>query len=265
MPHWLWATDLHFDLATPRAFDSFVKSVREKKPDMLLIAGDLADSHSLHPTLLKLAHKMEIPLYFVLGNHDFYGSSLAQVRRETEELCHEQALLHYLTALEVIPLDASTALIGHDGWADALAGDFMASGVELRDQYEITDFRPLRKPERYQHLVQLGAEAAYDVEQKLCKALKSYSKVILVTHVPPFVEGSRYENKPSNADFAPHFVAHQMGQMLIRVMKSHPEQSLLVLSGHSHHEADYWPLPNLHCLTGHADYGNPQLQEEYVF
>lgn len=265
MPHWLWATDLHFDLATPRAFDVFVKSVREKKPDNLLIAGDVAESHSLQTTLLRIAGQIEIPLYFVLGNHDFYGSSLAQVRRETEVLCQEHPFLHYLTALDVIPLGASTALIGHDGWADALAGDFMASSVELRDQYEITDFRSLRKPERYQRLVQLGAEAAYDVEQKLSKALKSYPKVILVTHVPPFVEGSRYENKPSNADFAPHFVAHQMGQMLMRVMQAHPERSLLVLSGHSHHEADYMPLPNLHCLTGHADYGHPQLQEAYDF
>lgn len=265
MPHWLWATDLHLDLASPRAFDALVKSVQEKRPDLLLIAGDFAESHSLQPILLRLARKIERPLYFVLGNHDFYGSSLAQVRRETGALCQGQPLLHYLTALDVVPLDASTALIGHDGWADALAGDFMASPVELRDHNEIIDFRGLKKPDRYQRLVKLGAEAAYEVEQKLQTAFKSYSKVILVTHVPPFVEGARYEDKPSNADFAPHFVAHQMGQMLMRVMQAHPEKSLLVLSGHAHHAADEWPLPNLHCLTGHADYGNPQLQGEYVF
>lgn len=263
MARWIWATDLHFDMATPRAFDAFVKSVREKKPSELLIAGDLADSHSLAPILQKLAKQLEIPIYFVLGNHDFYGSSIDQVRRDTKLLCQEHPFLYYLTDLEVVPLEDSIALIGHDGWADALSGDFMASSVELRDQYEIHDFQRLRKPERFQRLVQLGAEAAYDVEQKLVKALKDYTKIVLVTHIPPFVEGACYENKPSNADYAPHFVCHQMGEMLLRVMKAHPDRSLLVLSGHSHHQADYHPLPNVHCLTGHADYGNPQLQETY--
>lgn len=263
MANWIWATDLHFDMATSRAFDAFVKSVREKKPEKLLIAGDLAESRSLQSILQKLAKEIELPIYFVLGNHDFYGSSIEEVRKEIEVYCQNHPFLHYLTALDVIPLDDTTALIGHDGWSDGLEGDYMDSDVELRDQYEIIDFQGLNKSERFQRLIQLGAEAAYDVEEKLKKALKEYAKVILVTHVPPYAEGARYENKPSNADFAPHFVCHQMGKMLIRVMQSHPEQSLLVLSGHSHHIADYCPLPNMRCLTGHADYGNPQLQEAY--
>lgn len=256
MAKWLWATDLHLDLARTKAIRTFIDSVVAKRPECLLIAGDIAESGSVEKSLVFLAQETQLPIYFVLGNHDFYGSSLAK------RLSKKYLQLHDLTLEGVIALSPKTALIGHDGWADALAGDYMASPIELRDQYEIEDFQALSKAERYRLLVQLGKQAAEEVERKLREALKTFDQVILVTHVPPFNEGALYENLPANADYAPHFVCKQMGEKILQTMQSHPEKALLVLSGHSHHEADYAPLPNVRCLTGYADYGDPSLQPE---
>ena len=50
------------------------------------------------------------------------------------------------------------------------------------------------------------------------------------------------------------------GGILTGVAEEHPNKELLVLCGHSHYFADIQPLPNLRILTGHSDYGDPQIQ-----
>ena len=49
--------------------------------------------------------------------------------------------------------------------------------------------------------------------------------------------------------------------MIRGVMRSHPSAQLLVLCGHTHGKGRVSILDNLHVWTGHADYGNPEIQE----
>ena len=82
-------------------------------------------------TLLSISREIEEiiqkPIYFVLGNHDFYKDSIAKTRQRIAELAAESKHLRYLTAMEVVELSPQTAIIGHDGWADGRFGDYQGT------------------------------------------------------------------------------------------------------------------------------------------
>ena len=61
-------------------------------------------------------------------------------------------------------------------------------------------------------------------------------------------------------DWAPHFACIAAGEALRQVMTAHPDRDLTVLSGHTHGGGEVDMLPNLHCVTGGARYGAPEVQ-----
>ena len=71
-----WATDIHLDHASEAARRRFCQSVQEQA-DALVVTGDIAESHILVSALESLATLTERPVYFVLGNHDYYRGSIA--------------------------------------------------------------------------------------------------------------------------------------------------------------------------------------------
>lgn len=256
----IWATDLHLDHATSKAFHRFIDEVKAYQADVLLLAGDIAQSSNLQSFLSQIDNLLQIPIFFVLGNHDFYGSSLDDVRQNLKAFVATRPNLHYLTQAKNPFLIEHTAVIGDDGWADGLAGDFLNSTVMLNDYLLIKDFQGLSTKDRGDKLFTLGKESTLRVEQKLKAALEQTDHVLLITHVPPFQEGALFQDRPSGPEWAPHFVCEQMGKMLTSIMVSLPNKHLTVLAGHAHHRASYQPLPNMTCLTGHADYGYPMVQ-----
>ncbi len=76
-----WATDIHLDHASESVRHRFCQSAKEQA-DALLVTGDIAESHVLGSALTALAALSERPVYFVLGNHDFYRGSIAATRRQ---------------------------------------------------------------------------------------------------------------------------------------------------------------------------------------
>ena len=109
---------------------------------------------------------LDMPIYFVLGNHDFYRGSVVGTRSALAEMISGSEHLVYLSQAGVVELTPSTALVGHDGWADARLGDFDGSEVILNDFLLIDELRcwrdhhTLDKPALRQALQALGDEAA---------------------------------------------------------------------------------------------------------
>jgi hypothetical protein len=112
-----WATDIHLDHAGESARRKFCQSVKEQA-DALVVTGDIAESRILGSALTALAALTERPVYFVLGNHDFYRGSIADTRRQVAYVVGDTEGLVYLSQSGVVELTPNTALIGHDGWAD---------------------------------------------------------------------------------------------------------------------------------------------------
>ncbi len=55
------------------------------------------------------------PIYFVLGNHDYYKGQVNEVRDAMTALTKEQIHLYWLPASGMQKLDNNTVLIGQDG------------------------------------------------------------------------------------------------------------------------------------------------------
>lgn len=230
----------------------------------MLIGGDIAVAGTLEMRLELLARKIQRPIYFVLGNHDFYKGSITGVRSRITNLCRRSPNLHWLSNSGVIELSPNTGLIGHDGWADGRSGNGIRSEVMLNDYFliqELTDLPPLH---RFAKLSELGEQAAQYLRIQLLSAAPRFQNLILLTHVPPFKESCWHEGLVSDDEFLPHFTCSAVGDMLLRLMPHFPDCTLTVLCGHTHGQGEVEMLPNLGVKTGGAEYGKPRLNELIV-
>jgi len=260
-----WATDLHLNFVEEAERDRFLQSLADRC-DAIVITGDIGESHDVIDHLRALERAFPRPIYFVLGNHDFYRGSIARTRAAVADLARSSRHLVYLSAADVVPLTANTALVGHDGWADAQCGDFAGSNVILNDYLLIEELRywdgdgHLDKRVLGQTLYELGAEAARHFRRTLAAAAADYPQLIAATHVPPFPEAAWYEGQQSDDNYLPHFCCRASGEALREIMAGHPHCNLLGLCGHTHGGGEIHPLPNLRVLTGAARYGSPAVQ-----
>lgn len=263
MPRLAWLTDVHLNWLDFQQQALFYAHVRSLRADFVVLGGDIAESGDVLYFLKTMAGDLHCPLAFVLGNHDFYYSSIHHVRQQVAALCREHANLTYLTASDYLSLTPRVALIGHDGWADGRAGDYAASNVVLSDYGLIAELAGLNKRERREVLHALGDEAARHVRRVLPLAAGSHDEVWLLTHVPPLREACWHEGRISDDHWAPHFTCQAVGEAILEIMPDFPDRRLTVLCGHTHSEGLAEPLPNVRILTGGAVYGQPRVTRTF--
>lgn len=148
----VWLTDIHLNYLDGNVIgdgvsdrwcdiDRFLESVKAAKADAVLISGDIGEAPYLAEYLPRIADFVDRPVYFVLGNHDFYHGSIASVRCAMDPLGEQRKELVYLGGRSAIELTSSIGLIGDDSWADGRNGDFESSRVYLNDFKHIDEFR----------------------------------------------------------------------------------------------------------------------------
>jgi predicted phosphohydrolase len=253
-----WLTDIHLNFLRPLARKAFYQHVASEQPDILLVTGDIGESDSLRGFLHDLA--AIAPIYFVLGNHDFYRSSIARVREVAASLSGRSPYLSWLPAAGVVELSHDAALVGVDGWADGRLGAYTTSPVMLNDYLLIAELTGITKAARHAKLKALGDAEAARLTELLGAALARYDRVIVATHVPPFREACWHEGRISNADWLPHFSCKAVGEALRSLAEAHPHRKIRVLCGHTHGAGTAEILPNLKVFTGGAEYGEPTVQ-----
>ena len=259
-----WLTDVHLNFIDALTMERFFGSVAERA-DAVAISGDIAESHDVYHYLRKIEEIVKKPIFFVLGNHDFYQGSISQVRRLVAEVANESEHLKYLTTMGVEALTPRTAMIGHDGWADGRLGDYENSDVILNDHLLVAELAvcwngvDLDKRRLRPILAALGDEAAQHFESVVEAAASEYPNVIAVTHVPPFREAAWYQGKTSDDNLLPYFASRVVGDVMEKVMQAHPQSNLLVLCGHTHGGGEIKILDNLRVRTGEAEYGRLRI------
>jgi Icc protein len=256
----VWLTDIHFNFLRDRQVTEFLISVAESRPDAVLIGGDVGEATDVCHYLDRIHELIAAPTYFVLGNHDYYRGSIAEVRQRVASFCAERPRLHYLTVAEVEPLAPHVGLVGHDGWADGRAGDYPRSLVGMQDYRLIAELSGHGKQARWEVLKSLGDEAAAHIRRVLPLAFARFDDVVLLTHVPPLREACWHDGQISNDQWAPHFTCLAMGEAILEIAAAHPDKRLTVLCGHTHGHGEVQPLPNLQVITGGAEYGHPVIQ-----
>lgn len=264
-----WLTDIHLDHAPDGRRSRLFRELRGSGADAAILTGDITNGPRLEQDLGQLADEAGMPLYFVLGNHDFYGTSVAFGQIRAKSLAAGKSGLTYLSKEESpVLLSEETALIGHDGWCDGRIGRL--GSVLLNDEIQIRDLAVLPQPLRIVRCQELAEDAVSHMRGQLRLALPLRKRILVATHVPPFREACWYhdalagETRISDNGFLPYFTCKAMGDMLAEEMSAYPEHEMLVLCGHSHGRGSADILPNLRVLTGGAEYGAPRIQEELV-
>jgi len=269
-----WLTDIHLNFLWDRkiaAFDpehhDFIEEVLAADSDVILVGGDIAEAPDLIWHLQQLTASLPGKrIYFVLGNHDFYRGSIQRVRGEVTEFCRSRPNLVYLTvADQPLRLSNRLGIVGHDGWADGRFGELEWSRARISDYAYIDELRAAGEDGRRQLLNALGDEAAAHLRRLLSQAVECFQEIVLLTHVPPWLEVACHAGKVCDYEYAPHFASKAVGEAIVAVMKQVPQCQLTVLCGHTHSPAEHRPLPNVLCLAGQAEYGVPRVQRVFEF
>jgi predicted MPP superfamily phosphohydrolase len=255
-----WSTDIHLDFLNHMQQKDFAERLANSGADAFLIGGDISKASSIEQHLCGLESRLSRPIFFVLGNHDFYGGSITTVRDAMQKISSSSGWLKWLPAVGVVPLTMTTALVGHDGWGDARLGNFETTPIELNDFLLIKELSGLGRPERNRKLRELGDQAAAHLGNVLPAALARFQKVIVLTHVPPFSDACWHQGGISEADWLPYFTCAAAGNVLLDQASKHPDRELLVFCGHTHGAGEVRLLPNLYVRTGGADYGESRIE-----
>jgi predicted MPP superfamily phosphohydrolase len=81
-----WLTDVHLNFVPFSAVTRLIEEILAESPDAVLIGGDIGEANDVCLYLKQLAEQLRLPIYFVLGNHDYYRGSVAGVRSKVIEL-----------------------------------------------------------------------------------------------------------------------------------------------------------------------------------
>jgi 3',5'-cyclic-AMP phosphodiesterase len=258
-----WATDVHFEFCDGDVIDAFVASVVAAESDALLLTGDIGQAPSVCGYLDHLAQALSLPVYVILGNHDFYKGSVADVRAAVSAYCRESKMVRWLRDTSAVSLTPKTALVGVDGWGDGRLGDYAGSDVVLTDSVLIRELAGLDSDALLQIMQTLADDDAAILRRSLEAVPAAASQVIVATHVPPFAAAAWHEGEQSSDHWLPFFSCKAVGDVIVEAAERRPSQELLVLCGHTHGGGEIAVRTNLRVLTGPAEYGVPRLQRVF--
>jgi predicted phosphohydrolase len=232
------------------------------------LGGDIAEATDLLQCLEVLGKTVGMPIYFVLGNHDYFGSSVEIVRRQVRE--SQTQNLNWLPDQGPVQLNSIASLVGHGGWADARIGDvdnfpLLSDYLAIEDLFETVErddimagFR--KRKQLRQKLASLGDEAAEALRPSLIEAVRESARLVVLTHVPPFREACWHRGKISDEEWLPGFTCKAIGDLLLEAANSNAECGITVLCGHTHGEGYVQVRPNLEVYTAGAKYGTPYFR-----
>lgn len=254
-----WITDCHLDRASDGAALRFFRTLREAAPRGVIITGDISNATRLVADLERFGESVAAPIWFVLGNHDHYGGSVGGVRDAVLALADRVPELQWLPPVGPVLLDPHTALVGVDGWADGRHGDPLHTPLVLNDDRLIAEVAA--QETRIGKLAVKRALADADaarLDTLLTRAASSgATRIIVATHVPPFVAALAPGSREAHPHWHPLLVCGAVGAVLEQFARTHPAIAIDVLAGHSHRACAATISPNLTITVAEARYGAP--------
>lgn len=258
-----WISDPHLNLTTQSRIKNLCKEISHEDDCIgIVITGDIAESDSVLTHLITLKKEIDLPIYFVLGNHDYYNSSIIEVYNNLN--ANLPANINWLTDCDFIRISSSVAIVGHDNWWDGRAGSLDSMGlldglIMAPDYTLIKDVAWKNKEDRFVKLREMADDSADKIIGKLSCAFRENDEIILCVHVPPFEQSCEHNGKKMANNWLPHFCHKKLGDMLIELMKTRQNKKLTVLAGHTHESTVYRPLKNLKVKVASANYFKPKV------
>lgn len=266
----LWGTDLHYNFPEREYLNALHEKVRESMESVtdgvkdetlaLLISGDTSEAHLLKSHLELIRKNINVPIFFVCGNHDYWKKKMSTTRQMITKLT-EETDIKWLGAIPYGKLTEQTAVVGHDGWYDALEGDWQNSNFFMQDWAVIPEFHGKTMLEIVDFCRSLAHVGADHVKLGFKKAVEDgFKNIIIVTHVPPYRQASMHKGKPGSDKTVCWYTSQIMGDALYEISAENPDVNVTVLCGHTHSTATVRVLPNLVVHVGHAEYYEPRYR-----
>ncbi len=254
-----WITDCHLDHLNDEELKLFHSKVRDDTTmdTTLLVTGDITVARRLFEHIDGLGQAGRGKMLYVLGNHDRWGSSLAQCTRDLRPHGLPQGHSVFMDLVDRIQLEEDLCVVGDSGWYDGRNGLQGNPRFLMNDWFYIQEYRG--KNERMCS-AEIADKCAKVLEAKLRAACEAKNnRVIVLTHVPPYTESALYMGRPGDDYAQPWFTSRAIGDVLDQVAKEYFHVKFEVLCGHTHDRAFYKRDDNLVIHTGAAQYGDPRI------
>jgi len=253
-------TDLHLDRADNEAKNRLWDMLAGIRYDAALITGDISVAALLQNHLALISRACwPRPVYFLLGNHDYFGSSLARVNLLVEATCKRHLNLIPVGLGEIVRLTRSTAIVAHAGWYDGQAGSGARTCIDTPDRLRIDDFQSLSRREFFAKLRNFGHESAKYFRLVLPSVLRKFDTVLIATHVPPFWQGVLHGGGPCDWNHQPYFSNMAAGNVIASIARYFPRRRVIVHAGHTHCQAHARLSANLEIRVAGSQPGFPTI------
>ena len=259
-----WLSDVHLDMVDMSWFEDLCTEIKNADAQSIWLTGDIATGNDVCDWLVRIHHQTQLPIYFVLGNHDYYDSSFAKVDQDVQEMLSKHDGIFWMDTQDSVALNEATSLVGVGGWGDARAGDFHNTPIRINDHRLIEDLSNIPRDEVYHRLQQRGSMMAHRLEQQLSTCMNAQS-IWVLTHVPPFEQSCWYKGKAGDPHWTADFVCVAVGEVLEQFAQENPEKNIYVLCGHGHNRGIVRMHKNLIVHTAAAEYRKPRVEAYWSF
>lgn len=242
----IWATDVHLNYFTDEYITNFGKTLSQSyKASGLIISGDISLGNKLERNIKTLSNAVQMPIYLVLGNHDFWYSSFNKTESLLDDICKDKSIINLNK--DFVKINDDTVITGFTGWYDCRFGT-IDKDVQMNDWIKIEDFKnqdPI--------ILSQNRSASYLSFKDRSISFKDtgIKNQIIVTHFPPFENLIKEKD-----DSKPFYGSSDSGKMLLEIKNNFDK--VICLSGHTHNRARY-NIDNLSCYVGEACRGKPSL------
>lgn len=257
-------SDLHLDHVSPEERKEFLERVAKEcnDPDcVLLLTGDLTSYKTLYEHIDLVAQAARGRVLYVLGNHDLWGGSFADVNRVLLPHAREDGHAVFMDVVDRVQLEDDLCVVGDSGWYDGRNGEQGNPRFIMNDWFFIREYRANQTKTERALSADIADARAKVIDKKLRAAVEAGNKrVIFLTHVPPWVESCRYMGRPSDTYALPWFSSRVIADTIDQVAAEHPDVKFEVLCGHTHDHYKYRRADNLHVYVTGAAYGAPYVR-----
>lgn len=225
-------SDLHIDSYMRRNLP--IGQIPETAADVILVAGDTANSEKGMPWLQEQAKRLQKPVITIAGNHEYFDEDVLSFdERLAKWEDYDKKMNKGLKVLQCQSVDfANIRILGCTLWTDyeyqAVAETMAAAKACMRDYQAIRAGNEAFSPEIS---VALHHEHRAWLKQSLMDTKAEGKTAVVMTHhsVSPLSVSQQYANLPSNAAFVSD----------LSTWMTQAWSPKLWLHGHTHEAFDY--------------------------
>lgn len=257
-------SDLHLNFLSEELVINFARQVANANVDAIVISGDISEGQTIQHDLQVLESIIQRPIYFVCGNHDFYGDSIENMNKLLIQQQQKSSFLKYLPNMSYESLSPTTAIVGHNCWYDGFYGEPKQSSMFLNDWRLIKEFTEVdaffNVNKRLEVCRKLAETGMRHIHNGIKAASRYAKKIIVVSHFVPFPEAHYFRGRLGDKYSQPWYVSRMLGDLLVTAADTFPNIEFVSLCGHTHGECTLQKKNNLNVIVAGAEYTKPKVQ-----